>query len=85
VTDLDDLSERELLEAIGAEISYTNQLLEQQNTLLKALVEPDSDETPMYECDLCGEKIKEDNRESHMQKSHGLPSGVSFEGKYSEP
>ena len=73
----------ELIKALGAEISYTNQLLEQQNALLQSLVEPD-EEKQLYECDLCSELIGSDNRESHMQQSHGLPSGVSFEGKYSE-
>ena len=74
----------ELIKALGAEISYTNQLLEQQNALLQSLVEPDEPEEQLYECDLCSELIGADNRESHMAKTHGMPKGVSFESKYSE-
>ena len=85
MTDPNDLSERELLEAIGAELGYLNQQIEQQNALLQSLVEPEEPDTPMYECDLCGGTVQEDNREGHMQKAHGMPSGVSFEGKYYDP
>ena len=65
-------------------MAYTNTLLEQQNALLQSLVEPDEPEEQLYECDLCGETVQEDNRQSHMVKAHGMPSGVSFDGKYSE-
>ena len=80
----DGKSTKELIEALGAELHYTNQLLEQQNALLQSLVEPDEPEEQLYECDLCSELIGEDNREGHMVNAHGMPKGVSFESKYSE-
>lgn len=76
--DPEDLSVQEWL----YQISYQ---LEQQNQLLRERL--DGGQRPaeqLYECDFCGNLISESSRERHMETSHALPQGTSYEERYRE-
>jgi len=69
----EELPEKVLLASILAEQQRTNQLLAQ-------LTDGDSEgvdesKTPMFECSLCGDTVREDKRQRHAEGQHNTPPG----------
>lgn len=68
----EDMTEKELLRAIGAELSYTNHLLEQ---LVGVEEEPAE---PVYECTMCQREVRESDRQKHMEQEHKAWPGMDL-------
>ena len=64
-----DLTEKEILMGVLHE-------LQQIRLLLQAADDEPTEATQMYECEWCGQHIREDKRQAHA-KQHGAPPGFT--------
>jgi len=69
----EQLDEKVLLASILAEQQRTNQLLAQLTDTDSGDV--DNEATPMFECSLCGDSVREDKRQRHAEGQHNTPPG----------
>jgi len=69
----EELPEKVLLASILAEQQRTNQLLAQLTDTDSKDV--DKEATPMFECVLCGDTVREGKRQRHAEGQHNTPPG----------
>jgi len=69
----EELPEKVLLASLLAEQQRTNQLLAQLTDTDTEDV--DKEATPMFECTLCGDTVREDKRQRHAEGQHNTPPG----------
>jgi len=67
----EELPEKVLLASILAEQQRTNQLLAQLTNGDSEGV--DGEATPMFECSLCGDTVREEKRQRHAMGQHNTP------------
>jgi len=70
----EELPEKVLLASILAEQQRTNQLLARLTDADSEGV--DNEATPMYECGLCGDTVREEKRQRHAEGQHNTPPGA---------
>lgn len=70
---LDDLTEKELLIGILAELKWLRVALTSG--------EPDDGEA-VYACRTCGKRVGEADRERHAVEVHNLPPGIDYAEEY---
>jgi len=69
----EELPEKVLLASLLAEQQRTNQLLAQLTDTDSKDV--DKEATPMFECTLCGDTVREGKRQRHAEGQHNTPPG----------
>jgi len=70
----EQLDEKVLLASLLAEQQRTNQLLTQL-TNGDSEGNVDGEATPMFECVLCGDSVREGKRQRHAEGQHNTPPG----------
>lgn len=43
----------------------------------------DINDIPQYECEMCGDTVDEDNRETHLEREHNAPPTMGIERFFS--
>ena len=82
---LDDISEKDLLLEIMAELKAIRYSLEQEKRRPNATIsEPQSESEDRYQCLQCREIVKEEQRQKHLTDQHNAPAELGVEGEFSK-